>query len=66
MALMVDDEWIRSNRCPQTAVAISGGRWVLSWRPGSYQLRQAIAAMRLAEKGDVEADPASVTSMLGA
>ncbi|MEV5754833.1 hypothetical protein AB0L00_44095 [Actinoallomurus sp. NPDC052308] len=61
MALMVDDEWIRSNRCPQTAVTISGGRRVLPWRPGSYQLRQAIAAMRLAENGDLGTDPAAVT-----
>ncbi|GAA4604406.1 hypothetical protein GCM10023195_14980 [Actinoallomurus liliacearum] len=61
MALMVDDEWIRSNRCPQTAMGISDGRWVLSWHPGSYQLRQAIAAMRLAENGDLETDPAAVT-----
>ncbi|WP_433171796.1 hypothetical protein [Actinoallomurus sp. CA-150999] len=62
MALMVDEEWIRSNRCPQTAMAIPGGRWVLSWRPGSYQLPQAIAAMRRAENGGLETDPATATS----
>lgn len=56
---MVDAEWTRSNRCPQTAMAIGGGCWVLSWRPGSYQLPQAITAMRLAEKGDLETDPAA-------
>lgn len=58
MTLQIGDKWIRSDRCPQTAMAIPSGRWVLSWRPGCYDLRQAMAAMALAEKGDLLTDPA--------
>jgi hypothetical protein len=60
MALTIGEEWIRSDRCPQVAKAISGGGWVLSWRPGRYDRDQAIAAMLQAEHGDLFTDPPGV------
>jgi hypothetical protein len=33
--------------------------WILSWRNGCYDRRQAIAATERAESGDLRTDPAS-------
>lgn len=57
MALTITDEWITSDQCPQVAMATPSG-WVLSWRRGSYDREQAIAAMTRAEQGDLTTDPA--------
>ncbi|MFI6909983.1 hypothetical protein ACIBKY_52585 [Nonomuraea sp. NPDC050394] len=57
MTLHFDKEWITSDRCKQVAKAEPRGRWVLSWRPGTYSRDQAIAAMTRAENGDLATDP---------
>ncbi|MFI6296568.1 hypothetical protein ACIBEJ_33600 [Nonomuraea sp. NPDC050790] len=57
MTLRFDGEWIISDRCTQVAKAEPRGRWVLSWRPGTYSRDQAIAAMTRAENGDLDTDP---------
>ncbi|MFI6906087.1 hypothetical protein ACIBKY_32825 [Nonomuraea sp. NPDC050394] len=57
MTLQFDSEWITSDSCKQVAKAEPRGRWVLSWRPGSYSRDQAIAALTRAESGDLATDP---------
>jgi hypothetical protein len=57
MTLSMDQDWITSDQCPQVAMSIRNG-WVLSWRNGCYDHQQAIAAMTLAESGDLAKDPA--------
>jgi hypothetical protein len=58
MTLSIDHVWITSDQCPQVALSIRKG-WVLSWRNGCYERREAIAAMTRAESGDLATDPAS-------
>jgi hypothetical protein len=59
MTLSIGRSWITSDQCPQVAMSIRAG-WVLSWRNGCYDRLQAIAAMELAESGDLTTDPASL------
>jgi hypothetical protein len=58
MTLSIGNSWITSDQCPQVAMSIRSG-WVLSWRNGRYDRRQAIAAMERAESGDLTTDPDS-------
>jgi hypothetical protein len=60
MALTIGDEWIRSDRCLQVAMAVLGG-WVLSWRRGLWTRDEAIIAMIRAERGDLLPHPAAAT-----